>query len=436
MSRPLLIKNGRLIDPNRGIDEVGNMVIINGQIAHAEKEIVEAAYVLDASGMVVCPGFIDLHCHLRQPGFEDKETIASGSLAAARGGFTTICCMPNTYPPLDSRASVDYVKQVASGEAAVRVIPIGCISKGRQGEELAEMAELADAGVAAFSDDGSPVSSSALMLNAMQYSLAFGLPVIDHCEDIELSKGGQMNEGAIATRLGLQGIPAAAEEMVVARDIALAELCGARLHIAHVTTRGAVDFIRRAKERGVKVTAEVTPHHLTLTEEAVLDYDTSAKISPPLRTRADIEALIDGLKDDTIDIIATDHAPHTENEKCREFTLAPCGLSSLETALGTMMGLVHDGKLSLKLLIGKMTSEPARILDNRFGLVSTLVAGTTADIVIFNPDAKWTVDTSRFASKGRNTPLSGKELKGKVMATISRGKLVYKDDSITLKGQV
>ena len=434
MSKPLLIKNGHIIDPAQGLDKVSNLIISDGKIGRAFAE--EAAYVLDASGMVVCPGFIDLHCHLRQPGFEEKETIASGSRAAARGGFTTICCMPNTSPPLDSRAAVDYVKQVASNEAAIRVLPIGCISKGRQGEELAEMAELAEAGVVGFSDDGSPVKSSSLMLKAMQYSLAFGLPLIDHCEDAELSRDGQMNEGIIATRLGLQGIPAAAEEAAVARDISLAEACGAWLHIAHVTTKGAVELIRNAKARGIKVTAEVTPHHLTLTEEAVLGYETNAKVSPPLRTAADIEVLLEGLKDGTLDIIATDHAPHTENEKCREFALAPSGISGLETALGSLMGLVHSGKLNLELLISKMSNEPAKILNSRFGRLGTLAEGAIADVVIFDPDAEWIVDISKFASKGRNTPLAGRKLKGRVMATISRGKLVYKDDSLTLKGRV
>ena len=301
---------------------------------------------------------------------------------------------------------------------------------------MAEMAEMADAGVIAFSDDGNPVSSSQLMLKAMQYSLAFCLPLIDHCEDAELSNGGQMNEGIIAARLGLQGIPSAAEEAVVARNIALADLCGARLHIAHVTTRGAVELIRHAKARGIYVTAEVTPHHLTLTEEAVLGYNTNAKVSPPLRTDIDIESLIEGLKDGTIDIIATDHAPHTENEKCCEFILAPCGLSVLETALGSLMELVHNGKLGLELLIGKLTNEPAKILGSKFGILGTLAVGTVADIVIIDPNAEWAVDTTKFASKGKNTPFAGKKLKGKVMATISRGKLVYKDDSITLKGRV
>ena len=437
MTRPLLIKNGRIIDPSQGIDESGSLLISDGKISPLGKggAIPEEAGcdVLDARGLTICPGFIDLHCHLRQPGYEEKETIASGSRAAARGGFTTICCMPNTRPPLDNQATVDYVKQVAASEAVIRILPIGCISRGSQGKELAEMAELAEAGVVAFSDDGQPLKSSWLMLKAMEYSLPLGLPIIDHCEDAELSEDGLMNEGITATRLGLAGIPAAAEEVAVARDIALAQLTGARLHIAHVTTKDSVELIRRAKEKGIRVSAEVTPHHLTLTEEKVIGYDTNAKVSPPLRTKEDIKALIQGLNDGTIDIIATDHAPHTENDKLCEFALAACGISGLETALGSLMSLVHSRQLSLKLLIAKLTSEPARIIGNSYGKLGTLKIGAIADVVVFDAEAEWVVDSRQFASKGRNTPLDGEKLKGRVMATISRGKLVYKDDSISIE---
>ena len=437
MTRPLLIKNGRIIDPSQGIDESGSLLISDGKISPLGKggAIPEEAGcdVLDARGLTICPGFIDLHCHLRQPGYEEKETIASGSRAAARGGFTTVCCMPNTRPPLDNQATVDYVKQVAASEAVIRILPIGCISRGSQGKELAEMAELYQAGVVAFSDDGQPLKSSWLMLKAMEYSLPLGLPIIDHCEDAELSEDGLMNEGITATRLGLAGIPAAAEEVAVARDIALAQLTGARLHIAHVTTKGSVELIRRAKEKGIRVSAEVTPHHLTLTEEKVIGYDTNAKVSPPLRTNEDIKALIQGLNDGTIDIIATDHAPHTENDKLCEFALAPCGISGLETALGSLMSLVHSRQLGLNLLIAKLTSEPARIIGSSYDKLGTLKIGAIADVVIFDTKAEWVVDSRQFASKGRNTPLDGQRLKGRVMATISRGKLVYKDDSIALE---
>jgi len=389
--------------------------------------------VLPAQGLVVCPGFIDLHCHLRQPGFEEKETIASGSRAAARGGFTTICCMANTNPPLDNQATVGYVAATAAKEAAVRVLPIGCVSKGRKGEELAPMGELASAGVVGYSDDGDPVSNSGLMRQALGNSRALGLPIIDHCEDIALTEGGQVNEGIVSTELGLRGIPAAAEEVMVTRNLALARQTGGWLHIAHITTEGSVDLVGRAKEQGIVVTAEVTPHHLTLTEEAVIGYNANAKVNPPLRTRRDIQALIEGLKNNVIDVIATDHAPHTEADKERDFVQAPFGISGLETALGSLMSLVHDNKLSLATLVSKLTSEPARIIGDKYGRLGTLAIGAPAEVTIFDPDRDWVVDTNAFASKGRNTPLAGAVLKGKVMATIAQGSLVYKDDSIKVE---
>ena len=432
MTKSLLIRGGRIIDPSQGIDEVGSLLISEGKISWRGETPPQPDYdVLPAEGLIVCPGFIDLHCHLRQPGFEEKETIATGTRAAARGGFTTICCMPNTNPPLDNRAAIDYVKAAAAKEGVVRVLPIGCISKGRKGEELAEMGELASAGVIAYSDDGSPVRSSHLMRQALEYSRAFSLPVIDHCEDTALSEDGQMNEGILATQLGLRGIPAAAEEIMVARDLTLARLPGARLHIAHVSTEGSVELVRRGKEKGIRVTAEVTPHHLTLTEEEVIGYDTNAKVNPPLRTKRDIQALIQGLRENVIDAIATDHAPHTEIDKRCEFALAPSGISGFETALGSLMRLVHDGQLALTTLIAKLTGEPAKIIN--YDQLGTLKIGTPADITIFDPDKEWVVDTRTFASKGKNTPLAGSVLKGKVMATIYQGKLVYKDDSVKIE---
>ena len=433
----LLIQGGHIIDPSQGIDEIGSLLITEGKISwsgRGETTPPRPDYAtLYARGLIVCPGFVDLHCHLRQPGFEEKETIATGSQAAARGGFTTICCMPNTNPPLDNRATIDYVKSTAAKEGVVRILPIGCISKGRKGEELAEMGELASAGVIAYSDDGEPAINSRLMRQALEHSSALGLPVIDHCEDTVLTEGGVMNEGKVSTRLGLRGIPVAAEEIIVARDLALAQLTGGRLHIAHTTTEGSVELIRRGKEKGIKVTAEVTPHHLTLTEEKVIGYDTNAKVNPPLRTKEDIQALIQGLKDNTIDIIATDHAPHTEADKLSEFALAPFGISGFETALGSLMSLVHDGQLKLTTLIAKLTGEPAKIIGNKYGRLGSLDIGVLADVTIFDPILEWVVDTKAFASKGKNTPLAGSVLKGKVMATISRGKLVYKDDSIKVK---
>jgi len=434
--KPLLIHGGHIIDPGQGIDKTANLLIEDGKISWLGKGEITPPHtgydMLDATGLIVCPGFVDLHCHLRQPGFEERETIATGTRAAARGGFTTICCMPNTEPPLDNRAAIDYVKSTAAIEGIVRVLPIGCISRGRKGEELTGMEELASAGAIAFSDDGEPALNSDLMRQAMDYSRASGLPIIDHCEDTALSKGGQVNEGAVSTRLGLKGIPNAAEEIIVARDLALAQLTGGWLHIAHTTTEGSVDLIRHAREKGIRVTAEVTPHHLTLTEEAVTGYNTNAKVNPPLRTRQDIEALIQGLKENVIDIIATDHAPHTEADKQREFALAPFGISGFETALGSLMSLVHDRKLTLATLISRLTCEPARIIGNKYGKLGTLAIGAPADVTILDPAREWVVDTRAFASRGRNTPLEGSVLKGRVMATVFQGKLVYRDDSVKL----
>jgi dihydroorotase len=435
MNKTMLIKNGRIIDPSQGLDMKSDLLVADGKIkaiATSIKEIPANYNVLDAKNMVVCPGFIDFHCHLRQPGFEEKENIATGSRAAARGGFTTICCMPNTNPSLDNKATIDYIKAASATDACIRVLPIGCITRAREGKELADMGELAEAGVVAFSDDGSTVADSRIMKQALEYSLIFGLPISDHCEDAMLSAGGQINEGIIATRLGLRGIPDAAEENIIARDIALSKLTGARIHICHVSTCGSVELIRHAKKDGVKITAEVTPHHLTMDEEMVLGYDTSAKVNPPLRTRKDIDALIKGLKDGTIDIIATAHAPHTANEKLCEFAKAPFGISGFETALGSLMKLVHNGEIELNLLISKMTAAPAKIIGNRFGKLGTLEVGTIADITIFNPNEEWVVDTNKFYSKGKNTPLNGTKLKGKVIATIFDGEIVYKDNSVKL----
>lgn len=430
MNKPLLIKGGRIIDPGQKIDEVGSLLVAEGKISWQGKGEPPKTdcEVLDASGLIVCPGLIDLHTHLREPGYEEKETIASGARAAARGGFTTIACMPNTNPPLDSQTAIEYIKTTAEAEAIVRVLPIGCISKGQKGQELTEMGELAAAGVIAFSDDGLPALNSYIMRQALDYSRAFDLPVIDHCEDTTLTEGGQMNEGVVSNKLGLRGIPNAAEDIIVARDLALAQLTSGWLHIAHVSTAGSVELIRRAKEKGIKVTAEATPHHLTLTEERVIGYDTKAKVNPPLRTEKDIEALIQGLNDNTIDIIATDHAPHTEGDKLCEFAQAPFGISGLETALGSLMKLVHGKKISLPALIAKLTYEPAKILGDKQGKLGTLAVGANADVTVFDTEREWVVDTKDFASKGRNTPLEGEKLKGKVIATIYQGKIVYKDE--------
>ncbi len=430
---PLLVIGGRIIDPSQGIDMVGNLLIAEGRIAQIGRASPpnEPCFVIHAEGMVASPGFIDLHCHLREPGFEEKETIGSGTRAAARGGFTTICCMPNTEPPIDTKATVEFIKEKAATEGVVQVLPIGCITKGRKGEEIVDMGKLAKAGVIALSDDGNPVCDSQLMRQALEHSRHFNLFLSDHCEDTSLSAGGVMNDGWVSAKLGLKGIPAAAEEVMVARDIDLAEATGARVHIAHASTAGSVDLIRRGKEKGIAVTAEVTPHHLTMTEERVIGYNTNAKMYPPLRTRTDVEALITGLNDGVIDAIATDHAPHTNADKLCNFNIAAFGISVLETALGSLLALVHDGKVHLTTLISKLTWEPANILQN--SEIGTLKAGNCADVTIFDPQAEWTVDPTSFASKGKNTPLAGKRLRGKVMATIYGGNVIYKDDALKIE---
>ena len=432
----LLIKGGRIIDPSRGIDTTGSLLITAGKISWLDKGDIgplQMDYeVLDGRGLVISPGFIDFHCHLRQPGAPEKETIVSGSRAAARGGFSTICCMPNTTPPLDSRETIDYVKNIAAQEAVARVLPIGCISRGRKGRELVDMEALARSGAVAYSDDGSPVLSQRLMLKALEESRKLGMPVINHCEDTSLSQGGVVNQGTLSARLGLPGIPAESEEVMVARDLDLAQRSGGHLHIAHVSTAGSVELIRRAKGKKVQVTAEVTSHHLTLTEEIVAGLDTNAKVNPPLRTERDSRTLLQGLKEGVIDIIATDHAPHTEEEKSQDFLKAPFGISGLETALGSLMSLVHRDELALATLIAKLTIEPARIIGSKYGSLGTLEVGAPADITIFNPDMEWVVNPKAFASKGRNTPLAGSVLKGKVIATIAQGRLVHQDSSLGL----
>ena len=434
-TKSLLIRGGRVIDPSQRVDDIGDLFIADGKVCWLSTKgafsAPENCTVVYARGMVVCPGFIDIHCHLRQPGFEEKETIATGTGAAAKGGFTTVCCMPNTDPPVDSGATVEYILSVAANEGVVRVLPVGCVTKGRAGSELADLGDLSTSGVIAFSDDGNPILNSFLMQQALEYSRDFGLPVINHCEDLNLSAGGVMNEGAVASRLGLKGTPPAAEEGMVARDIELARSTGGRLHIAHVSTAGSVALIRRAKSEGVWVTAEVTPHHLTLTEEAVAGYNTNAKVNPPLRTSRDVQALIEGLEEGVIDAIATDHAPHTDMDKRCKFEDAAFGISGFETALGSLMGLVHQGRIDLVTLISKLTHGPASFL--RRADLGTLKAGATADVTVFDPNAEWVVDPDDFASKGKNTPLAGDVLKGRVMLTVFGGAVVHKDHTVKLE---
>ena len=437
----ILIKGGRIVDPAQCVDIVGDLLIREGRVEVIEKSIgsVEGAQVIEAAGAVVSPGFIDLHCHLREPGFEYKETIATGTKAAARGGFTTVCAMPNTEPTMDTRATVDYVLEKARVEGTVRVLPIGCVTKGSLGKELAEMAELAEAGCIGFSDDGHPVADSNIMRQALSYASGLGLPIINHCETPDLFRGGHMNEGWVSNRLGLQGAPNSAEETMAARDISLAQLTGGHIHLAHISTSGTLELVRRAKESGIGVTCEVTPHHLTLTDETVMGgqggspfeplsenaYDTYAKVNPPLRARPDMNAMAKGLAEGTIDIIATDHAPHGRVEKLSTFEDAAMGISVLETALGSSLSLVHVGEVSLSSMLEKLTSAPAKLLGRTD--IGTLRPGSVADVTIFDPDAEWIVDTEEFVSKGKNSPLHGARLRGRVVATMVGGEVVYQN---------
>ena len=446
-SDAILIKGPRIIDPGRGVDEVGDILIREGAILASGQissgDIPEGCCIVEAAGKVASPGFIDIHCHLREPGYEYKETIAAGTRAAARGGFTSICCMPNTDPPIDNSAMVDFIRQRANHEGIVRVFPIGCVTKGRKGQELSEMEELAVAGVVAFSDDGDPVEDPNLMRLALAYSSDLGLPVTNHCQDLSLSRNGVMAEGRVATRLGLPGIPSAVEEAMMARDIALAELTGGRIHLAHLSTAGSVPLVRQARERGIPVTAEVCPHHLTITDEWVLGgqaartgtggtfaYDTLTKVYPPLRSQQDVDALVQGLAEGTIDCIATDHAPHELISKLVTYQDAPSGISVLETALGSALQLVHGGHMTLSTLVNRMTVGPARVLGDSFDHLSTLASGTTADIVIFDPGLEWVVDPNDFQSMGKNTPLQGATLKGRVSATMVQGRFVFEDGAV------
>jgi dihydroorotase len=437
VSERIIVRGGRVIDPATKFDAIADILIEDGHIAAiGAGAAADGAREVDARGLVVAPGFVDVHTHLRDPGLEYKEDIASGTRAAVRGGFTTVCAMPNTEPAMDTRSVIEYVLRESAARACVRVLPIGAVSKGRSGTELAELGDLAAAGCVAFSDDGAPVWDATLMRRALEYASIFDLPIIDHCEDPSLAKDAVMHEGWVSTRLGLRGGPSAAEEAAVSRDIALAETTGAHVHIAHVSTRAAVEAIRRAQARGVRVTAEVTPHHLTLTDVTVafgalggeeLAYDSNAKVSPPLRSQDDVDACVAGLADGTIDCIATDHAPHAVIEKLCEFDDAAFGISGLETAFGLSMRLVGEGRIDLRSLIERMTIGPVRALglDRHVPGIGTLTVGGPADVVLFDPDAEWVVEPERFASKGKNTPLAGVTLTGAVVATIAEGRVVH-----------
>jgi dihydroorotase len=436
MPERLLIKGGRILDPANGIDLAsGSLLIEDGKIAVVGASVsADDARVIDAAGLVITPGFVDLHTHLRDPGFEYKETVETGTKAAARGGFTTVCCMPNTEPALDNKAAIDMILRKAANEGAVRVLPIGAVTMDRAGKILTEMGELAEAGCIGFSDDGSPVADAAIMRHALEYADGLDLPIIDHCESLALG-GGVMHEGWVSSRLGLKGIPAASEVSMIARDLALAEQTGAHVHIAHISTAGGVELVRRAKAAGLRVTAEVTPHNLAMNHEAImfkpgetlLAYDTNAKMYPPLRAEEDRLACVQGLADGTIDAIATDHAPHAIQEKACEFDEAVFGISMLETAFGLAMRAVEASEISFERLIEALTSNPVRALNLERSVagIGSLSVGASGDIALIDPRREWTVEPMTFESKGKNTPLGGQTLRGQVVATIYGGNLVF-----------
>ncbi|MEW6359133.1 MAG: dihydroorotase [Planctomycetota bacterium] len=419
--KSILIKGGKVFDPSQNLERVADVLIEAGKIKSVGKAARKASITIDAKGLIVAPGLIDMHVHLREPGNEDEETIASGSAAAVAGGFTSVACMPNTDPPVDNEASAEFVFLQAERARMANIYPIGTITMGREGVDIAEIGQLSRGGVVGFSDDGDTVQNAGVMRIALQYARMFDRPIISHCEDKNLVGSGVMHSGYVSMVLGLPGMPSAGEEIIVNRDITLAETTGAKLHIAHVSTAGSVDLIRRAKKRGVKVTAEVTPHHLALTDECVRSYDPNFKMNPPLRTEKDQKALLKGLKDGTIDVIASDHAPHTVEEKDVEFGLAPFGVIGMESTLGVLFKtLIRKKVLTLSQMIAKLTVGPARVLGIPKG---TLRPGADADVTIIDPDLEWTIDASKFKSKSRNCPFHGWKVKGKAVRTIVGGEI-------------
>jgi dihydroorotase len=423
----LLIANGYVVDPTQNVNGGRDIFIEDGRVVGLLKsggEVPEGAEVFDATGLIVAPGFIDLHTHLREPGQEYKETIASGAAAAVAGGFTSVCAMPNTDPVNDNPAVTSFIVEQSQSVGLANVFPVGAITKGSKGEELAEMGEMLRAGIVAVTDDGRPVPTPGLMRRALEYARGFDLTVMDHCDDKSLAAGGVMHEGEWSLRLGLRGIPALAEESDAARDCALAELTGARVHLAHVSTRGAIDAVRRAKERGADVTCEVAPHHFALTDAACEGFDTNTKMNPPLRSRGHVDAILEAVADGTVDAIATDHAPHHADEKALEFDHAPFGITGLETAVGLALDrLVHGGGVSLERLVELFSVNPARIfrLEGR----GTLKVGAWGDVTVLDPELRWTFDASRSKSKSRNTPFDGYTFQGAAVATIVAGRVVH-----------
>jgi dihydroorotase len=420
----ILIKGGRVISPAQQFDEICDIVIERGKIAAIGKGLDDkGAEVIDASGQLVTPGLVDIHVHLRDPGLEYKEDIVSGTLSAITGGFTSVACMPNTKPVNDNQSVTEYILKKAAEQGHCRVFPIASITKGLAGESMTEMGELKELGVCAVSDDGKPVSNAQLMRRAMEYARPFGITIISHAEDLELVGSGVMNDGPVATELGLKGIPWVAEDAATAREVMLAEFTGAHLHVAHVSTKGSIDIVRQAKKRGVNVTCEAAPHHFTLTDEAVRGYNTNAKMNPPLRSAEDREAVRQGIADGTVDAIATDHAPHHIDEKNVEFNLAMNGIVGLETALPLTLRLVYDGLIDLPKAVALLTCGPAAVL----GLpVGQLVEGGIADITVIDPNFQWTVDAKKLASKSKNTPFDGWQMKGAALYTIVGGKIAFK----------
>src|SRR6266566_5534238 len=417
----LVVKNGRLVDPARKVDAVANIVIRSGKIQSIGSATVPEVPVFDATGLIVAPGFFDIHVHLREPGTEEAETIATGGSAAAAGGFTAVAAMPNTKPPNDDPSITHYIISEARRSSPARVFPIGAITKEQKGETLAEIGEMFEAGIAGISDDGKPVMDAQLFRRALEYAQMFDMPVIQHCEDLHLSKNGVMHEGMYSTRLGLKGIPAAAEDTMVSRDLILAQMTQGKYHVAHLSTRRAVEMVREAKARGQRVSAEVTPHHFTLTDAAVADYDTNAKMNPPLRSAGDVAALVEGIQDGTIDAIASDHAPHHINLKMLEFDHAPFGITGLETAVGLALTKLQ---VPVARLIELFSTNPQKIMKvPSWGLFQ----GSDADLTILDLNRTWAFDVSRSRSRSRNSPFHGWRLKGKAVATIVGGKVVYED---------